>query len=140
MPGKNIVKFLSFGITLYFHPDASFSLHTSFLLVSECYLDVFKHMILICESREYLLSCVQNSQLTMKWAWVFWEGKFYPKNVAESAFVLLRVVCTYFARFRLQTNIHGLQGSRKTENDLFYTILGCIRRCSCCSCLCLSCH
>lgn len=55
----------------------------------------------------------------MKWAWVCLEDKFYPKIVAESAFVSLRVVCTHFAWFRLQTNIHGLQGSREAEKDLF---------------------
>lgn len=60
------------------------------------------------------------SQLAMKWAWVFWEDKFYAENVLLFFFFFwLRVVCTHFVWFRLQTNIHGLQGSRKTEKDLF---------------------
>lgn len=50
----------------------------------------------------------------MKWA--FLGGQILPR---ECVFVLLRVVCTHFAWFRLQTNIDGLQGSRETEKDLF---------------------
>lgn len=46
----------------------------------------------------------------------FLGGQILPQ---ECVFVLLRVVCTHFAWFRLQTNLHGLWGSRETEKDLF---------------------